>query len=203
MDRFVPDGGPGTGGSVQVATLASIPIASITSILGRQRLRGSLTWPEPAIYHGNPEWPHNGLYWIGFQQIGVTAAQANATQLEFRRPIGTPAPYPTHRPSALANTLRTAPVRIDQLPELHRRQSEQPAGIDRPGARTGDPRSAGFGPDWPRTVPPSARQKDRRQSLTQLPFIHDFSPRREMIAAGFCCAPHANTPQRRVAPGTI
>ena len=91
-----PAGTPGTSGSVQIATLASIPIASITSNLGSGD-QGIINLANLQYTTGTQGLSHNAEYWIGFQQIGLNAGQANATKLELTTTInpGTTLAYPS------------------------------------------------------------------------------------------------------------
>jgi hypothetical protein len=91
-----PAGTPGTSGSTQVATLATIPIASITSILGSGD-QGIINLANLQFTTGTQGLGHNAEYWIGFQQTGVNAGQANPTKLELTTTIisGSTLAYPS------------------------------------------------------------------------------------------------------------
>lgn len=88
-----PVGGTPT---TQVATLASIPIASIASILGSGQ-QGIINLANLEYTTGTQGLTHNAEYWIGFQQLGVNAGQANATKLDLTQTInsGTTLAFPS------------------------------------------------------------------------------------------------------------
>jgi hypothetical protein len=82
--------------ATQVATLASLPIGSIASILG-SGVQGLIDIANLQYTTGTQGLTHNGEYWIGFQEVGVPLAQQSATKLELTQTInsGTTQAFPT------------------------------------------------------------------------------------------------------------
>jgi hypothetical protein len=82
--------------SAQVATLATVPIASITARFG-SGVQGILEIANLQYTTGTQGLVHSGDYWIGITQTGTTVGQSTATKLELTQTInsGVTLAYPS------------------------------------------------------------------------------------------------------------
>jgi hypothetical protein len=82
--------------SAQIATLATIPIASITARFG-SGVQGILEIANLQYTTGTQGLTHSGDYWIGVTQTGTTVGQSTATKLELTQTInsGVTLAYPS------------------------------------------------------------------------------------------------------------